>query len=171
MFAYATGLSGTDVPALSHLARERGGAVFSVVGETEIDRASVAHRMRPWELVNVRLGDAEDLLLGARPLSIFPGQNLLLVGRGMPQPRAEITLTLRKGNAEETVRTKLDHLIESELADRLYGQVAVGQLKELPSATEVIATAYARYFRITGKTCSLLMLETEEDYERFDIKS
>ncbi|MCH8045463.1 MAG: hypothetical protein IID44_17270, partial [Planctomycetes bacterium] len=30
--------------------------------------------------------------------------------------------------------------------------------------------AYARHFRITGQTCSLLMLETDADYQRFNIK-
>ena len=33
-----------------------------------------------------------------------------------------------------------------------------------------ISAAYARHFRVTGQTCSLLMLESEADYERFDIK-
>src|SRR5690606_11570056 len=35
---------------------------------------------------------------------------------------------------------------------------------------EIEARAYATHFRITGRTCSLLMLETEQDYERFGIK-
>ena len=33
-----------------------------------------------------------------------------------------------------------------------------------------MATAYARHFRVTGRTCSLLMLESEQDYARFNIK-
>jgi hypothetical protein len=52
LFAYQTGLAGTDVAALTHLARESGGAVFSVTGEAEIDRAATAHRARPWQLVS-----------------------------------------------------------------------------------------------------------------------
>ena len=62
--------------------------------------------------------------------------------------------------------------LPSELASRMYGQVAVGQLENLGSEAlaESVATAYARHFRITGRTCSLLMLESEEEYERFDIK-
>ena len=33
-----------------------------------------------------------------------------------------------------------------------------------------MSVAYARHFRITGQTCSLLMLETDADYKRFNIK-
>ena len=33
-----------------------------------------------------------------------------------------------------------------------------------------MATSYARHFRVTGRTCSLLMLESEQDYARFNIK-
>jgi hypothetical protein len=38
------------------------------------------------------------------------------------------------------------------------------------AAAEPVATAYARHFRVTGRTCSLLMLESEQDYTRFNIK-
>ncbi len=60
--------------------------------------------------------------------------------------------------------------IESEMAGRLYGQVAVGQLESLGNQVFDVSAAYARHFRITGATCSLLMLESEADYQRFDIK-
>ena len=65
---------------------------------------------------------------------------------------------------------KVDRGVESELTARLYGQVAVGQLEDLMSATQSESEAYARHFRVTGRTCSLLMLETEQDYQRFNIK-
>ena len=78
----------------------------------------------------------------------------------------------------------MEQVISSELAARTFGQVATNQLEEVcgvaltPSPSpggrgesiEPVATAYARHFRITGRTCSLLMLETEQDYARFNIK-
>ena len=53
LFAYTTGLAGTDTKALQFLARETGGAVFSVVGEAEIEKASRAHRSKPWDIADV----------------------------------------------------------------------------------------------------------------------
>ncbi|HWU91244.1 MAG TPA: DUF2135 domain-containing protein, partial [Kofleriaceae bacterium] len=54
-------------------------------------------------------------------------------------------------------------------AARAYGQIATAQLEELEAATEAEARAYAMQFRVTGRTCSLLMLESEADYRRFHI--
>src|SRR5690349_6591422 len=84
LYAYQTGMSGTDTEALSLLARELGGAVFSVTGDAEVKAASTAHRAKPWKLTGMKLSGASDLLLRGRPRFVFPGQSLLLVGRGTP---------------------------------------------------------------------------------------
>ncbi len=170
LFAYSTGLSGTDLNALGHLARESGGAVFSVAGEAEIEKASTAHRARPWHLAGISLEGGSDLLIAGRPQSLFPGQEILLAGRGSPRPGAEIVLTLRQGDEEKVLHTKLQRSLDSDLAPRAYAQAAVGQLEDLLSAAEPIARAYATHFRVTGRTCSLLMLESEQDYLRYGIK-
>jgi hypothetical protein len=171
LFAYSTSMSGTSTRTLSHLARESGGAVFSVVGEAQVAQAAKAHRRQAWRIEGVRVTGGRDLLLAGRPTSIFPGQKLLLVGRGLlDDQQPEVVLILRRGNEQKQVHTKIDHLIKSDLAPRTYGQVAVSQLETLTDATEEISTAFARHFRVTGKTCSLLMLDSEEDYKRFNIK-
>ncbi len=67
----------------------------------------------------------------------------------------------------------MDQVLTSELAARTFGQVATSQLEDVcgaAAAAEPVATAYARHFRVTGRTCSLLMLESEQDYARFNIK-
>ncbi len=170
LFAYQTGLAGTDVAALTHLARESGGAVFSVTGESEIVRAATAHRARPWQLVSAKVGGGTDVLLAGRPKAIFAGQTLLAVGRGAIPAGSDLVLTLERDGQKETVKTKLGAPVASKLAPRAYGQVATSQLEELEAATESVSKAYATHFRVTGRTCSLLMLETEQDYERFAIR-
>ena len=170
LFAYATGFTGTDTRVLAHLARETGGAIFSVVGEAEIAKASTAHRSRPWRLVKAAIDGGSDLLFAGRPRFVYPGQRLLLVGRGTPASGADVVLTLQRGLQEKEVRTAIGPELESVLTPRLYGAIAVGQLEEFKLATEEYSTAYARHFRITGQTCSLLMLDSEEDYKRFNIK-
>ncbi len=171
LFAYRTGLGGGDGAALELLARERGGAVFSVVGEAEIARAAQAHRSRLWQIESVALEGGADLLLAGRPRSVFAGQRLALTGRGEPRAGAEVVLGLRRGDVRATVRSKVARALASPLAARAYGQAAVAQLEELdePSTTPA-ARAYATLFRVTGKTCSLVMLESEADYARFGLK-
>jgi tetratricopeptide (TPR) repeat protein len=169
LYAYQTGLAGTDVAALTHLARETGGAVFSVTGESEVARAATAHRARPWRLTGVKIAGATDVLLAGRPTTLFPGQTLLAVGRGAIAPGAELELTVERDGQSAVVRAPLSTPIPSGLAARAYGQIATAQLEELEDATASAARAYAMHFRVTGRTCSLLMLESEADYQRFKI--
>jgi hypothetical protein len=170
LFAYHTGMAGAEGRLLAQLAQQSGGAVFSVVGEAEIDRAATAHRFRPWKLARVEIPGGSDLLVAGRPQVVFPDQQLLLVGRGTPDAKAEVVLTLTRDQETRQVRTKIDRVLSSELAARAYGQVAVGQIEDLAEAAEPVATAYARHFRVTGRSCSLLMLESEQDYARYNIK-
>lgn len=168
LFAYKTGMTGTATGVLEHLARESGGAVFSVVNEQEVISAATAHRRRPWKLLNVTVPGGSDLLVAGRPEYIYTGQPLLIVGRG--EPDDEVMLHVRRGDDEKHLSIKIDQRIGSELASRTYGQVAVGQLEDLGSSLEDVSVAYARHFRVTGQTCSLLMLDNEADYQRFNIK-
>jgi len=170
LFAYRTGLAGTDTAVLTHLARESGGAVFAVVGESQIAAAAKAHRARPWRVVGVELAGTSDLILAGRPGALFPGQEMTLAGRGVPEDSARINLRLEQAGHETLFEIPLTARIPSDLAPRVYGQVAVGQLESFDAAAEDVAGAYARHFRVVGKTTSLLMLESEEDYQRYDIK-
>lgn len=170
LFAYRTGMAGSDTRMLTHLARETGGAVFAVVGEHELAAAATAHARRPWQLVRAELDGCHDLLLAGRPRYLFPGQRLLLAGRGTPPAGARLELQLRQGQREQTLELPLGRRLASPLAPRIYGQVAVGQLEDFVEAVGDEAGAYARHFRVTGKTTSLLMLESEADYQRYGIR-
>jgi hypothetical protein len=170
LFAYQTGLAGTDVATLGHLARESGGAVFSVTGEAEIARAATAHRARPWRLIEARIAGGTDVMLAGRPLVLFPGQTVIAAGRGDLKPGAELELVVEQNGVREHVRTKLNAPIPSTLTARTYGQIATNRLEELGAITAPLSKAYATHFRVTGQTCSLLMLESEADYQRFNIK-
>ena len=190
LFAYRTGLAGGDSRLLGYLAERTGGAVFSLVGEAEIASASVAHRNRPWKLTNLEMAGAHDVLVAGRPQYVYPGQQLTVVGRlesplggsSLRSTPPYISFTLQQGSATQTVKVAMEQVIPSELAGRTFGQVATNQLEDVAALTpgpspngrgesaESAATAYARHFRITGRTCSLLMLESEQDYARFNIK-
>lgn len=170
LFAYKTGLAGTDEAALSLLARETGGALFSVTGDAEVKAASTAHKRRPMRLVVASIDGVSDVIVAGRPRFVYPGQVLRVAGRGRPAIGASLALTLESDGQTTTVRTPLGSEVPSALASRAYGLAAVAQIEELLPVTDAVAPAYARLFRVTGKTCSLLMLEREEDYQRFGIR-
>jgi tetratricopeptide (TPR) repeat protein len=177
LFAYNTGLAGTDTRILNHLSRETGGAVFSVVGEAEIEKASIAFRSRPWRLTGIQVTgiapNNSDILIAGRPRNVFPGQILQLAGRANKAAtanNARVILSLEQNGQQIKKEIPLSAPLTSQLTPRLYGQIAVNQLESFASATETMSKAYATHFRITGQTSSLLMLETEADYLRFNIK-
>ncbi len=169
IYAYQTGLAGTDIDALTLLTRETGGALFSVTGDAEVTKASTAHKSRPFRLVSARVAGGTDVLFAGRPRFVFPGQTLRVAGRGTPDKDAAVELTLESGSGSVVVKAPLGQALPSPLAIRGYGQIAVAQIEELAPATEVMAKAYSIHFRVPGKTSSLLMLESEADYQRFGI--
>ncbi len=170
LFAYTTNSAGDDVQALGALTSATGGAVFSIVAEDQVTKVATAHLGRPWELVNVFMPGSSDVLLAGNPQTVFPGVALQVVGRVDGALGDELTMQLRRGPDEQTIKVPFERTLISDMAPRSYGQVAVAGLEEFVAETESVATAYARHFRITGRTCSLLMLESQEDYDRFEIK-
>lgn len=170
LFAYNTGMRGLDRRALNTLTRESGGAVFSVVGEGEVASASRAHRKRSWRLKGLTIEGGDDLLIAGRPTVVYPGQPLLVCGRGAPEAGAKLRLSLERDGKTREVVVEGFRRLASELTARVYGAVAVAQIEELGPASERLARAYSIHYRVPGSTCSLLMLESEEDYRRFEIK-
>ncbi len=170
LYAYRTGFAGTDAAMLTQLARATGGGVFSVVGDAEVAAAATAHTRRPYLIRGVSVAGGSDLLLEGRPTTVFPGQVLHLVGRGAPPADAAIRLDVQQeGGPLVTVETRPARVLRSDLAPRAYGQVAVAQIEEFGDDPASPAKSYATHFRVVGRTCSLVMLESEADYERYGI--
>ena len=168
VFAYNTGIAGTETGMLASLARATGGSVFSVVGEEEIAAASTAHKARAWTIAAVRAKAATDLVLAGRPVALFPGQTIAVAGRGVPEGPVEIDV--EQGNEKRTLTIPTTRAIPSALAARAYGEIATSALEDLAPETDQASRAYAVHYRVTGKTASLLMLESEADYQRFGIR-
>ena len=168
-FGYATGLPGTDRRLLDRLTSSTGGAVFGVAGESEVAAVSRAHRSRPWVLRGLELEGARDLLVAGGVSVVYPGQRVHVVGRGKPDTKSVLRLAVARGEELRDLDIAVQHAGDSELAPRVYGQVAVRGLEQLGRAARTEATTFARHFRIAGPSASLLMLESEADYARFNI--
>lgn len=169
IFSYRLGLSGEDAATLEHLAREFGGASFVITDEQEIPRLAKAHTQLPWELKNVQLEGASDILLRGRPSTIYPGQLLSIAGRREADLGQTLTLTFEAGGAQHQVELPVSQTLPSPLTARIYGLIATEQLESLGDLETTLASSYANHFRVPGVSSSLLMLESEADYERYHI--
>lgn len=171
LFAFNTGMSGTNINILSQLTSKSGGTLLSVTGEDEIQQASTAVQFKPWKIEEVRVSGGSDVLLAGRPKYLYQGQKLKLAGRGNIANTGKVYLRVSKGNEQKELELPFHHTISSNLSERAYGQLATTMLEEFDYVTEKESIAYAKHFKVPGKTCSLLMLETEDDYQQYNIKA
>ncbi|MHC4224145.1 MAG: hypothetical protein ACYSUN_09175, partial [Planctomycetota bacterium] len=170
LFAYRTGLDGTEASTLELLAAETGGAIFHVAGEADLPQAVRAHRFKAWNIESLEICGCTDLIVAGGARTLYPGQTLTIAGRGRPPGRESLLLYLRQGDRELAPTMTLPEATSSPLAPRIYGQIAVDRLESKGTPAPRVAAAFARHFRVVGKTCSLVMLESEKDYRRFGIR-
>ncbi|MEO1530176.1 MAG: hypothetical protein AAFX06_32655, partial [Planctomycetota bacterium] len=104
-----------------------------------------------------------------RSNTIYPGQPLVVSGVG--ERTGPIELVFERGSETKTLTIDPKLSVKSPAAARLYGQLAVERLEPHVAGLEQIAIAFARYFRVPGRTCSMVMLESEADYQRFGVNT
>lgn len=166
LFCYDLKGVASDKVVLRHLAAAAGGSVFDVAdGEAFVDAAK-AHLSRPWTLESVVADGASDILAGGQA-TVYPQQKLEIAGKGTPG--GPIILKLRRGDETKVLTVSPTSTVRSSLAERIYGGQAVEQLEPLGDEFNEVIVAYSRQFRVPGRVCSMVMLESEADYARFKI--
>lgn len=170
IFAYRLATTGGgDGATMAQLVRRSGGAVFTIANDQDLARAATAHRSTPWMIRSATVDGATDLVLAGAPTALFSGQRLMVAGKGRIAPNAQLHLQLARGNSQLQVDLPLGPSLSSSLAPRVYGETAVALLEDKAPVTDRQARAFATHFRVTGRSCSMVMLETEADYQRFGI--
>jgi Mg-chelatase subunit ChlD len=170
IFTYRFGQSGENKSLLNHLIREIGGGSYQLGHDTNMQSLARAHKLVPWKIDSIVTKGATDVLLAGRPNSVYPGQLVTIVGRSSADLDKLLKLSFSKDGRKETVELSLKNRIDSDLASRTYGQIAVNQLESIATLERKIASSFANHFRVPGKSSSLLMLESQADYERYQIK-
>ena len=169
LFTYSLGVNGEDQSLLQHLTREIGGGNFVLSKDENYTSLSKAHRWLPWSIAKVSAEGSSDLLIRGRPNTVYPGQLLTFAGRSKGTVSGPIRISVKKGSKEKSFDIATLVKIDSTLAARSYGQIAVNQLESLGELEGKVAAAYANYYRVPGRSSSLLMLESNADYERYKI--
>ncbi|MBV1911342.1 MAG: VWA domain-containing protein, partial [Kangiellaceae bacterium] len=170
LFTYRFGLSGENKSLLNHLVREIGGGSYQLDHNTDMKELAIAHKMVPWKIENISLEGGKDILLAGRPNAVYPGQLLTIAGRTGEDFADSMTLSFAKGKEKVQIALPMSNRIDSELSPRTYGQIAVSQLESIAALEMKVASSFANHFRVPGKSSSLLMLESKEDYKRYKIK-
>lgn len=170
LFTYRFGQTGENKSLLNHLVREVGGGSYQLDHDTDLETLASAHNLVPWKIASLKADGASDLLISGRPNAVYPGQLLTIVGRVDDNFSDSLQLSFTKGGNTEQIDISTQSRIDSDLASRAYGQIAVNQLESIATLERKVASAFANHFRVPGKSSSLLMLESKADYERYQIK-
>ena len=169
LFAYHLAGHASDKATMQWLADASGGAVFDVAEEADLTAVAVAHRSRPWQIVNVAAKGADEMLIQGAGKTVYPGQTLTIAGSG--RLNGPLKIQFQRGTEKRTLEFQPERSIVSPSATRLFGQLAVERLEPYSADLEEITVAFARYFRVPGRTCSMVMLDGPEDYKRFGVNT
>jgi len=164
---YKTGLSGTNTSVLDFLSRYTNGFSFTVTGEEEAALTARSFRYKPWTIEGIKVEGIEDFLISGHPLQLYNGQKLIFTGRGAPT--GNINIRVNNGEKSIDLNYSAKEKIYSNLASRIYGQIALGYLENYGYQAEEASVNYSTFYRIPGQYTSFLMLESQWDYDQFGI--
>ncbi len=168
LFAYHFAGHSSDKATLDWLAHSSGGAVFDVAELAELESVAIAHRSRPWQIVGATATGADEILVQGASKTVYPNQALVIAGRGHID--GALRIEFQRGIEKQVLEFAPKLSIASPAAARLFGQLAVERLEPYAeSVDEAVTVAFARYFRVPGRTCSLVMLDSQQDYERMGV--
>ncbi len=171
-FAYSFGLGNEDTALYQRITRQ-GGAVFTCLGEAEIERCSTAHTHQAMSLDKIEIEgiEATETLVAGRQTTLYPGALLAFASRYQRDGKASITLKGSFDGQPISLPYTLDVKAHGDLAPRAWGEIAIAQLAELddPKLTDLIV-AYAQHFHIPNAHCSLLVLETDKEYKQYGLE-
>ncbi|VAW77642.1 hypothetical protein MNBD_GAMMA12-983 [hydrothermal vent metagenome] len=171
LFAYSTATTGVNATLLSRLSSISNGAYYTVNNDKAISKAAIAIQASSWKIKKLQVTHGRDIIIQGNPSQIYPGQILTIAGRGQPKAGDIIKLTISNGLSSKVKKYRITHNISSSLAGRLYGITAVNLMESLQQERDnTIIQSYALHYRVIGQNTSLLMLESERDYQRYNIK-
>ncbi|MBL4848167.1 MAG: hypothetical protein JKY65_21840 [Planctomycetes bacterium] len=170
-FTYRFGDVAVNRSLFAALSRESAGQTVNVLGAEAIGVGAVAHRKVAVALKAVRLPGATDLVVAGDPKLLFPGQTLEIGARLVGGKATQLEIVLEIDGKEQVVRTPIKPGT-SLLAGRAWAELWTGKLLALDDERlDRMVVAISQAFGLANKAASLLILEGEADWKRFDLKN
>jgi tetratricopeptide (TPR) repeat protein len=170
---YRFGEAAVNTDLFEALARASGGQVVNVLSGSEVDAAARAHRAAPvvLERVEVKGAAVKDLVVAGRPRLVFPGQELLVAGRLPEDGAAELEVVTKANGEERVLRVPLPRSEDSAFAPRAWAELFVARLVTLDDERlDRMVVALSQHYRLANARASMLVLESEGDYQRYAIR-
>lgn len=173
--AYRIGDAPVNRDLYDALARETAGRTVNVLSADQVRAAARAHRSAPVVLKGVSVGGArvKDLVVAGDPRLVFPGQELEVAGRLLDErERGAVTLGVDlEVDGQLRRETVVLNELESPLAPRAWAELWTRRLLALDDERlHRMVVALSQTYSLANEAASLLILETEAEWVRFDLK-
>jgi hypothetical protein len=167
LFALNAAGSAADSARLRALARAHGGRAFDVATPADADRAVAAWRAEPPRLLAVDALGAQDVI--AESPFVQDGR-LRLAGR-LVADDARLVLHVADGSATRRIEVSLraDEAAPGPLLARTWAGWRLAELDTDPERNRAQARVLGERFGLATRETSLIVLETVEDYARYEI--
>lgn len=170
---YRLGDAAVNRDLFDALARGTAGRTVTVLGPDQVAPAAQAHRRAPVLLKEVRVagGPAVDLAVAGDPRLVFPGQELEVAFRSPDGAAEALEVVLECAGQEQVTRVPLPRGAEHALAPRAWAEQWVRHLLALDDERlDRMVVALSQAFGLANQAASLLILEGDQDWVRFDLK-
>ncbi|MCB9616286.1 MAG: hypothetical protein H6721_00765 [Sandaracinus sp.] len=174
-FAYRTGLGAENLELLRRLASS--GGVFNCLSRSSLAGCATAHQQTGFFVERARLVDAQGTELGREVLiaggaaTLAEAGELLVAGRIERGDEGVLVLEGTRHGAPHVERHPVSLASRGELASRAWAEIAVAHLLAAndPSLEE-LAVALGQHYRVPSRVTSFLVLETDAEYEQYDLE-
>lgn len=152
----------------------RGGQVVTCLAVGQVPTAARAHRRPMMKVGSVRVAGAplHDFVVRGSPQALAPGQEIEFAGRALGEPgrSGEVVVEGTLDGAPLTLRFPFEVEGRDMLAARAWAELHAERLLALQSPKlDRLVVALSQHFGLTNRVASLLVLETDAEYERYDL--
>ncbi len=173
-FAYRTGLGAENLELLRRLAAS--GGVFNCLSRASLDGCATAHQRTGFSVERARVVDAQgqdvgsEVLIAGGAATLAEGGELLVAGKLDRGGEGTLVLEGRRNGAPHEERHRVSLAPAGELASRAWAEIAIAHLLATHDASlEELAVALSQHYRVPSRVTSFLVLETDAEYEQFDL--
>lgn len=175
-YAYRTGLGAENLELFRELTRE--GGIFNCPGRAQIPACAAAHRTSGARLRQVavvgtgaRPAQLDDLVVAGGAATLAPGTDLLLAARVQRPGSALLRIVADAGGQSRTVEIPVEVQPRGVLAPRAWAEIALAKVLETREPElEPYALALSQHYKIPTRLTSLLVLETDAEYQQYDLE-
>jgi tetratricopeptide (TPR) repeat protein len=172
--SYRFGDSPVNQALFDMLNNETGGRTVTLLSDEEIDRAAVAHRAAPSELVGIEVKGAAsaDVVVAGAPKQIYPGQTLRIAGRLPKGGTATLSVAIKTALSLDRVDVPLGNgQTNDSFAPRAWAELYARKLIELDEVKlDKLVVALSQHYRLANARASFLVLDREEQAEQYALK-